>query len=69
MIDDIGGAVFFGLILLVILAVIWALAESLQRKQLESKVKELRLKNSELQKKIHNQKIDTSMIQKIFGEE
>ena len=68
MIDDIGGAIFVGLVLAVILSFIWALAEAAQRKDLEKQVRMLQLKLHEAEKKEKKPVIRTDFLE-IFKEE
>lgn len=68
MIDDIGGAIFVGMVLAVILSFIWALAEAAQRKDLEKQVRILQLKLSQTQQEKKNLQIKTDFLE-IFKED
>jgi sensor domain CHASE-containing protein len=56
MIDDIGGAIFVGLVLAVILSFIWALSEAAQRKDLEQRLKDVSREHRRLRKE--NKKLE-----------
>lgn len=69
MVDDIGGAVFAGMVILVILSFLWALSEAARRKDLENRLKDLERDYRKIRRQRDEMHVSTDMIEKLFKEE